>query len=327
MRVALSPNVLLTKFSLVQIFTRPMQRQANPTVWTRVLAMRRVFHPATTASTIACSILCVAPVKAETSPIPPNPRVEISYVVPTTPKFTTIYTRLKNRKVLETLQRFLAPLELPKDRKLVIRAAECGGKPQAPVTICYEYIEQIERLAPRSSVALVQGEVTREEAINGPVVQALLHDVALAVFDVLDVPVWGRKDDAADRVAAFVMVQFGPEVAWNAVVGTAWFLAANTTGRPSFSDVRKAVAQRYYTTLCIAMGAELRHVTGAEWGKQHSFASFLKTAAGSLPTTRARSCPSEYDLVKQSFDALIVPHLNRELLDQVRKAKWVSFGK
>lgn len=294
--------------------------------------MRCFFRVVLIASAIAFCIVSGVVAQADTAPIPPNPQVEISYVPPTNAAFTPIYTALKDRKVLETLQRFLAPLKLPSGRKLEIRAAQCGHaavdyQPGAPVTMCYEYIAQIEQLAPRSPVALEQGEVTREEAINGPVVQGLLHEVAVAVFDLLDVPVWGRKNDAADRLAAFVMVQFGPDVAWNTIVGTAWFLASNTTETPTFSDVREVVAQRYYTTLCVALGAELNRVTGAKWGEAHSFAGFLKSTAGSLPMARATSCAAEYELVKRAFVSLIFPNLNQTLLDQVRKSEWVSFGK
>ena len=33
--------------------------------------------------------------------------------------------------------------------------------------------------------------------------QAMLHEMAYAVFDVLQVPVWGREADAADKLAGF----------------------------------------------------------------------------------------------------------------------------
>ena len=276
-------------------------------------------------------VAVLPPAKAE-STIPPNPQIEINYEAPTNPAFMPIYNALKKRQVLETLQRFLVPLKLPIDRKLVIKSAQCdasasGYQSGGPATICYEYIAQVDQLAPRSPVALVQGEVTREQAINGPIIQALLHNIALAVFDLWDIPVWGRTDDAADRLAAFVMVQFGPDVAWNAIVGTAWFLASNTTETISYSDVRGAFAQRYYTTLCIALGAELHKETGAEWGKQYSFAGFLSTAAGSLPMSRANSCGAEYELIKRAFVSLIFPHVDQSLLTEVRQSKWVDFGR
>jgi AraC-like DNA-binding protein len=198
---------------------------------------------------------------AQPPAVAPNEQIEIAYVQPSAAEFGAIYERLRSRRVLETLQAFLSPLRL--DEKLVVKIDQCGAtlvryKSPGPVTLCYEYIEQVERLAPKATVILAQGPVTTESAVVGPVVQALLHDVAMAVFTLMDTPVWGRVDDAADRLAAFLMLQFGPDVAWNTVMGTAWFLAGNATAAPDFADVRGAVAQRYYTTLCVAYGGEQR---------------------------------------------------------------------
>src|SRR5262245_41448009 len=181
-----------------------------------------VLHNPPTVSTMKCRVgvvavvaavallaLRCAPAAAQTATVPPNPRIDIDYVAPTqSPDLVPIHQRLTDRKVLETLRQFLAPLNLPD--KLVVKFAECGGelvarpKQRGQATICYEYVADIERLAPRSTVLLQPGPVTHDSAIVGPVVQAVLHEVALAVFDMLELPVWGRTDDAADRVATFI---------------------------------------------------------------------------------------------------------------------------
>jgi hypothetical protein len=264
------------------------------------------------------------PPAAAQDAIPPNPQIEIAYVQPTDAKFAPIYERLKERKVLETLQRFLSPLQL--DRKLTVKLDQCGATMarhthEGAATICYEYIDQVNLLAPKNTVALVQGPVTNESAIVGPVVQAILHEVALAAFDVLDLPVWGRQDDAADRVAAFIMVQFGPDVACNTVVGTAWFLAGNAAASPDFAEVRGVVAQRYYTTLCIAYGAEQSAAFTAS--SRASFSKFVANqSSGSLPADRG--CAQEYALVKQGFDDEIKPHVNQKLMKAVQETDWVA---
>jgi Putative metallopeptidase len=265
---------------------------------------------------------------AQAPSIPANPQIDVAYVPPTDANLVPIYDRLRDRKVLETLQQFLAPLKL--ERRLLVKFDQCGAtslryKPGAAVTVCYEYIGQIERLAPRTTVALVQGGVTPESALVGPVVQQVLHELAIALFDQLDVPVWGRLDDAADRVSAFIMLQFGSGVAWNTIVGTTWFLAGNATLPPDFADVRGAIAQRYYTTLCIAYGGEKRGQFGTK--ALPGFSEFVKTtAAGSLPASRAANCADEYDLIRQAFDDTIMPRLDPELLKQVQGVNWVSIS-
>ena len=85
----------------------------------------------------------------------------------------------------------------------------------------------------------------------------VLHEMARAVFDVLEIPVWGREDHAADRVAGYIMFQFGEKVAYRTLVGTSWFLAQSgvaISGMPSgeFSYVRGVqgeTLQRFYNTL------------------------------------------------------------------------------
>jgi hypothetical protein len=224
--------------------------------------------------------------------------------------------------VLETLRQFLAPLQLPD--KLVVKFDECNGdkvthvRQRRTATICYEYVADIESLAPRSEVLLAQqGTVTPENAIVGPVVQAVLHEVTIAVFDLLELPVWGRADDAADRITAFIMLQFGKDVAWNTVLGLAWYMSGNALGTPDFSDERGVIAQRYYTTLCISYGGQLRQ------NLETKFEYFVAwpgwNPGGNLPAERAASCVEEFDAVKRAFDDLILPRIDGPSLERVRR--------
>src|SRR5262249_35035677 len=102
--------------------------------------------------------------------------------------------------------------------------------------------------------------VSRSAMIAGPIVEEVLHNVALAVFDIQEVPVWGRAEFAADNVAAFLMLQFGTDVAMKTILGTARFLNV-TENTVSYSvaylgDIRPTVRQRYYDLLCIAYGSD-----------------------------------------------------------------------
>ena len=57
-----------------------------------------------------------------------------------------------------------------------------------------------------------------------------LRAVTPAIFDILQVPVWGRRSDAADRLAAFMMLQFGEEFALNALKGSMIYLSQSDSG-------------------------------------------------------------------------------------------------
>ncbi len=296
--------------------------------------MKYFFSWVAAASAIAWSVTTVAPASAQT-PLAPNPQIEIAnpgYVKPANPDLTSIYQLMQSHKVLEAMRIFLAPLKLPAGAKLVVKFDQCGGaisipyKHGGPVTICYEYVAKIKQMVPLSAVTLVQGTITPDAAVVGPVVQAVLHEVAIAVFDILDIPVWGRTDDAADRLSAFIMLQFGPNVAWNTIVGTAWFLSGNANvSAPNFADIRGVVAQRYYTTLCIAYGAQERGAKVSDQKNGVDFSKWIETpenvAAGNLPASRAPSCRYEYDTIKQAFVSLFLqPKLvDQALVDQVKK--------
>jgi hypothetical protein len=259
-----------------------------------------------------------SPSAAQPAPALVNKQVDIEYVRPKSPQFRQIYDDLTKRKVLEELRAFLAPLKLP--RKLVVRLDECGApyreyKSGGPATICYEVVAQIVQIANKANPDL------RDSVIEGTFVQAVLHEVAHAVIDILQVPVWGRMNDAADRLAAFIMMNFGDEVARRTIVGTAVFfeLSGRTWTGSEFADLRSPEAQRYFNYLCIAYG-----------GAPKTFEFLVKPEGDAkriLPDDRARRCAGEFAQVHQAFNLRIMPFIDADLLVKVRASPWVIRSK
>jgi hypothetical protein len=211
-------------------------------------------------------------------------------------------------------------LRLP--RKIEVKTDQCGTtpahyKPGGPAVICYEYVETLEAAAPDVTLRIGGLPFTKEDALVGAFVHGVLHELARAVFDVLEIPVWGREEHAADRVAGFIMFQFGERVAYRTLVGTSWFLAQTgvaVSGLPGgeFSYVRGLqgeTLQRFYNTLCIALG-----------GDPERFAFLKKT----LPQRRADDCRWEYVQLERSFINTIMPHVDRELLKNVQATDWLT---
>jgi hypothetical protein len=215
----------------------------------------------------AAFIACASPQPAASAvpDIPKNPNIEIAYVAPRDQRFQPIYQRLKELQVFEILQQFLSPLRLPKT--IVVKSDECGAlrhvyQPGGPVVICYEYVLSMEQAAPGAAVVpIADGRITREGVIVGAFVNEVLSQVALAIFDSLQIPVWGNAGDAADNSAALIMSQFGDAVAWRTLIGTSWFLAQRSyAGRGTFAEViRPSEAPRFYNYLCIAYSANPEH--------------------------------------------------------------------
>jgi hypothetical protein len=252
---------------------------------------------------------------AQLAPSPKNPNISIEYRMATAEVLRPIQQKLQQMRVLEMLQEFLAPLRLP--HNLSIRLQQCGAlrqpyQPGGPVVICYEYVREIERNAPqRSSVYIGPYRLGRELVIAGGFVQLALNETAHAVFDLLKIPVWGNRDDAADYVVGVVMLQFGKDVAVITLTGTAWFLAQRGFwGAGDFTDVvRSSDAQRFYNYLCIAYGAE-----------PEAFRFMAENA--NLPRRRAERCASSYRKLLRSFKQTIMPHVDQELLVKVREVDW-----
>ena len=197
----------------------------------------------------------------------PNPQIQVEYIQPkynsaaADPKqyneFTTIYAWLRVRQPLEEIQKFLAPLRLPRPIKLQVDS--CGAERRAyvsgaAVTICYELIDKIEKVA----AGITDNDAVKQMVIVGTFTEVVLHELAYAIFDVLQIPVWGRMDDAADRLAAFVMMQFPENVAHTTMVGSAEFfvLSRKTWTGVAFANTRSPDAQRFYNFLCIAYGGD-----------------------------------------------------------------------
>jgi hypothetical protein len=275
--------------------------------------MKRIIGAAAFALASMSAVLSPVPATAQAPASFVNPQVDVAYVQPANPAFRAIHERLVRLQVLEELRQFLAPLRLP--RKLTVRVEQCGAAtrpytPQGPAVICFEMIDQIEKFAAKAN------ENSREIVIVGTFVQALFHEVAEAIFDILQVPVWGRSKDAADRLGAFLMLQFGEEAARKTIGGTATFFAlSNRTWTGSaFADVASPEAQRYFNFLCIAYG-----------GAPKSFEYLVKAEQGKtalLPEDRARRCAGEYAQVRKAFNLRIMPFVDPDMFVKSRAIEW-----
>jgi hypothetical protein len=274
------------------------------------------------ASLLLFAVLCVIvnahSIRAEEiSAIATPAQVRISYEVPSDDNLRQRYEALKRRRVLERLQGFLTPLRLPKE--LTIRLAQCGAETMpyrsgGPVTICYEMVQRI------VDVTAQHTKDPDEQALimDGTFIEAVLHEVAQAIFDLLQVPVWGRENDAADRLAALVMMQFGDRLALTTIIGTAKFFEYSKhawTGG-DFAVEESPEAQRFYNYLCIAYG-----------GDPITF-EFLEPRPGPsrmtrLPERRAGRCAREYDQVRHAFDQRIMPFVDPDLVIKVRASQWL----
>ena len=258
-------------------------------------------------------VLWLSPVVAQAPAENIGDQIRISYGEPKNPAHRPIYERLQKRRVLEDLRDFLSPLKLP--QPLTIKIEGCGVVnayySSGAVTICYEYIAWLHQIAAKITVS---NEISLEDAVVGPFVDVLLHEVAHALFDLLKIPLFGREEDAADQLAAFILLQFGNDVARRTIVGTALLFRQmaeeQQPGSADYAAAHGVPAQRFYNVLCIAYGAQPK-----------LFADYVKQ--GFLPVFRIGSCRWEYQQILHAFKTLIAPHVDPVLQEKVRGREWL----
>ena len=267
------------------------------------------------AVVVALASLAAPPASAEAPGFPRNPNIDVSYVIPADRGLVETYDRMQQLGVLQTLQEFLSPLKL--QRTISVRMDQCGAlsvpyKGQGPVTVCYEQLNAIRVSAPRDGFIMFDAKrkLTANQAIAGGVARLLLYETAFGVFDALNVPVWGRVDEAVDNVSALIMLDFGEDLAWASILGSAWYLAQRgMIGTGFFNDAaRPHEAQRFYNYLCLA------------YGKLPSTYGFLVNGFN-LPSARAQRCGIEYYRLSRAFRATFTPHLDSELVKRVKSRR------
>ena len=180
------------------------------------------------------------------------------------------------------------------------------------ITICYEYLDELWTHMPAETPTV---GVTPVDAIVGPFFDTALHEFAHALFDVFDLPVLGREEDAADQVAAYIILNLGKAESRRVIMGTAYAYKAeaeraNTPSLKEFASEHGTPQQRAYNLLCIAYGADPK-----------LFADVV--TKGHLPKKRAEGCDDEYNQVAEAFETLISPHIDRAAAKKVLDRSWL----
>jgi hypothetical protein len=279
----------------------------------------------------------------------PALRIEYFYDAPTDPNLRGIYTRLSSRDPLAQLGNYLSPLRLP--RKLVFSTMECGKgettrtyAPGKDLVVCYEYIQRAERLASTAKDPDPNSHRDFRAVItDGAFAHAILSLVAQATFDQLQTPIWGNRNDAADRVASLVMVRLNPEKAADWFLGAATYFALSGAETPAdLTSLNLPDSQLFYDHVCFAQlagpaaFAKLVDIAadklfdGADAEKlKKVFGAFAMTDADSRMKAvqgldpndkifqtrfyrRMRLCPQEVAEARAAFDREIRPDIAAE---------------
>jgi hypothetical protein len=295
--------------------------------------MNRVALAAVVTLTAALAAIPTVPAMAQAA------SVTFEYVPPKNPKFEPLRQRLMDRRVLEELTEFVSPLQMKRD--LLLTTVQCNAvnafysPREQTLKMCYEFVDDLHKtMIPflDGGLKLSNGEiirptitgVTRGEAIVGTFVGVIMHELGHAANDIQEIPVLGKEEDAADQFSAFLLVQFGPDVARTTIKGIAayWDLSAQTwdwgirTGKAPhhyYPDSHSLSAQRMYNFLCVAYG-------------RHPDAFKDLVDQGLLPRARAQNCAKEYKQIEHAFLKTVMPAIDRKKMDDVRGKTWLRPG-
>jgi hypothetical protein len=254
----------------------------------------------------------------------PN-RVNVEYILPKNPEHQKLYDMLKERRALEKVRQILSPFRLPEE--LTIKTMGCDGVVNAwyerenskpTISICYEWLQQILQSLPKETTP---AGITPNDAAFGQFFWIATHEAGHAMFDIFDVPVFGRQEDAADLFAAYVMLQFGKDEARRMIGGAAWAYRNYIEDYRKNPEVKIRLAglasshgqpeERFYNLMCMAYGAD-----------PVLFADL--TENGYLPPTRSPSCKYEYRTLVYAFRREIAPHIDQGMARQILDATWLS---
>lgn len=261
-------------------------------------------------SLLAASLALASPTPAAAPRDTRTGLVRFAYDAPKDPAHRPLHDQVRARKVLETFAEVLGTVRLP--RPLLLRFAGCDGESNAwyepddaSVTFCWEFLADIERVADGAA----RYGISREDAIDGPTAFVLLHECGHALFDLLEVPILGREEDAADQVAAYVLLRAGKGVARRVLGGAAWMYKHDAAGRTldesDFADVHGLDVQRFYNVLCMAYGSDPAY-----------FADVVEK--GHLPKDRAEGCHEEFEQVGFAVRRLIGGSLDPRAAKETR---------
>jgi len=276
--------------------------------------------PGALVAIVAATVLALTAVTgANAAPKSKPSRIKYEYVLPKDPAHQAIHDQMKQARALEHMQELLAPLILP--YPLTLKVAGCDGSINAwyddeVITVCYELLAEILKSAPAQDLPI---GVSRADTLIGPTLAVFLHETGHAVFNMLQIPVLGREEDAADQFAAYIMLRLSKDEARKMILGSAYHHTVQmpgpqvTVARQIFSDEHATPAQRAYNILCTAYGADKKLFTDIV---EKEF----------LPKGRAEICEREYGDLSFAMTRLIGPHIDKRLAGNFHEVWTRSVG-
>ena len=225
------------------------------------------------------------------------------YTYPELTKNVHAHEFLKKIQFTENMAAALNPqIRLP--NSIMIRDGECGqanafyNSDQNHLVICHELVASLMETA---TALKLEGQANDDWVIS-VLTYIFAHELGHALIDVLDLPVVGREEDAADQFAVLFFLDTehvtDTETQRNTrkqLADIAQYLATMIKEKPSkddFADVHSLGEQRLFNTLCLIYG----------------FDPASSSKLGEILGQRIQSCPVEYQATLKAWNNLLAPY-------------------
>lgn len=194
-------------------------------------------------------------------------------------------------------KRFVLPTDLT-----IRSSAEAGSPNYDPstktLTQYYDFVAMTGRILKKGQPDISTDELQKQiVAVSGFI---LIHELAHALIDVLEIPITGREEDSADGLATVYMadgVKNGQEFAFDAARFFK-FLQDNqgTPDARQFADEHSLSIQRALDIVCSVAGSSEQSLQDI-------------ASRNILPPERLQRCPAEYQQKSKAWQTLLKPHL------------------
>ncbi len=133
-----------------------------------------------------------------------------------------------------------------------------------------------------------------DDFVTANALAILYHELGHALIDILDLPVFGQEEDAADVLSVLLIHQLyddgdASDIIYDAAFG---FLREAEEYEPTLWGVHGPDLQRYYTMICLFYGADP--------DGRHDLAEELD-----LPEERRDTCSDEFELAEASWGPVL----------------------
>ena len=251
------------------------------------------------AAVIGARLVQGRPAQAESSWSVAAASFAVAYMPPENPALAPWEQWLRRTRMLETAaQRWNGMFSLP--ARIEVTAGQCNTanafwySRERRIVLCYEYLQSVGAL-------FNNGAGVDARALQSAMEFTLLHELGHGLIDVLDLPVTGREEDAADQLAVLLAAPDPGRGIWPAQYAALKYQKLSRSHAVSqrlYADEHGLDAQRYYNVVCWLYGSD-----PARYGAY--------VTRGILPEARARRCAREREQINRSWNTLLARHQRR----------------